>query len=179
MRPNVSSLSRHEDESLREIEAHGLSGCKYVDLIRFEGPLFFANASYLEDEINNRIVAQKDLQHIIIAANGINDIDASGEETLSLLVERLRSAGYGISLSGVNESVMLVLKRTHLFASIGGDNIYPTMEKAILSVHDKAHKDGLEEKCPLKAFCGNVRNPVSKKLWKAHWTMKKINPANL
>lgn len=149
MRPKVSSLSRHEDEGLRASDAHGLMKCEHIDLIRFEGPLFFANASYLEDEINNRIINGKYLKHIIVAANGINDIDASGEEALSLVIDRLRSAGYGISFSGINESVMKVFKRTHLLENIGRNHIYPTMEKAILAIHDQTHQDGREEECPL------------------------------
>ena len=89
------------------------------------------------------------MRHIIIVSNGINDIDASGEETLSLLVDRVRSAGVDISLSGVNESVMMVLKRTHFPEKIGEDHIYPTMERAINSIHEEAHRDGLEKNCPL------------------------------
>ncbi len=158
MRPRVSSLSRHEDEALREIDAHGLMECKYIDLVRFEGPLFFANASYLEDEINNRIQARKELKHIIIAASGINDIDASGEEALSLIINRLRSSGIGVSFCGINASVMAVLRRTHLFEMIGADHIHPTMEKAIADVHYEIHKDGDEEKCPLAIVCNVVAN---------------------
>ncbi|MBU0996083.1 MAG: SulP family inorganic anion transporter [Proteobacteria bacterium] len=156
MRPKVSSLSRHEDESLREIGANQLSACEYIDLIRFEGPLFFANASYLEDEIDDRIMNRPNLKHIIIAANGINDIDTSGEETLALIVDRLRSSGYGISLSGVNESVMSVLKRTHLYENIGSDNIFPTMEKAIRTVYDQTHRDSQETTCPLLTVCRDM-----------------------
>jgi len=79
MRPTVASLSRHEDQAFRSSFAYQLEECRYVDLIRFDGPLFFANASYLEDKINERLRAKKNLQHIIIAANGIVDMDASGE----------------------------------------------------------------------------------------------------
>lgn len=92
---------------------------------------------------------KKDLKHIIIVSNGINDIDASGEETLSLLVDRVRSAGVDISLSGVKESVMDVLQRTFFAAKIGKDHLYPTMEKAIESVHEEAHQSVEEAACPL------------------------------
>ena len=163
MRPTVSSLSKHEDEAHRDLVTHRLMECKYIDLIRFEGPLFFANASYLEDEINNRVLAKKDLKHIIIAANGINDMDASGEEALSLIIEILRSSGLGISFSGINETVMAVLKRTHLFEEIGKENIHPTMEKAILAVHYETHKDGDEEQCPLITTVSNVVKHMNKK----------------
>ena len=154
MRPVVSSLSWHEERDLRDSMAHNLKECRYIDLIRFEGTLFFANASYLEDQINKRLMEKKEIKHIIIACNGINDMDASGEDALSLTVDRVRSAGIGISLSGVNEAVMLVLKRTYLFERIGSDNIFADMERAILAVHDQTHKDSDDrDRCPLTTVC--------------------------
>ncbi len=153
MRPTVVSLSRTEDQALRSSMEHELAECRHVDLIRFDGPLFFANASYLEDEINDRLLKKKDLRHIVIAANGISDMDASGEESLSLLIDQVRSAGVDISLSGVNESVMALLKRTHLLEKIGTDHIFPTMERAICEVHGDAHLGGAETDCPLTTVC--------------------------
>ena len=90
------------------------------------------------------------LRHILIVANGINDIDASGEETLSLLIDRVRSAGIDISFSGINETVMRVCKRTHLFSKIGAEHVYPTMESAIEQIHPLIHAEEEIEACPLK-----------------------------
>lgn len=155
MRPTVPSLSRHDDEGMKDAMTHGLKECEYVDLVRFDGPLFFANASYLEDKISERMLQRKNLKHIVLVANGINDMDASGEEVLSLLVDNVRSSGVDISLSGVNESVMAVLERTHLIDRIGRDHVYPTMEKAICSVHTHTHHDDNKEElsCPLTTVC--------------------------
>jgi MFS superfamily sulfate permease-like transporter len=153
MRPKVTTLARHEDHALRCTVTHGLKECERIALVRFDAPLFFANASFLEDQITDRMQAKKGLKHIVIVANGINDIDASGEETLSLLVDRIRSAGLDVSLSGVNESVMRVLKRTHLDAKIGEDHIFPTMERAIETIHPEAHRDIEEAECPLQTVC--------------------------
>ncbi len=153
MRPKVASLARHEDEALRCVEEHGLRECEHIAVIRFDGPLFFANSSYLEDQIADRMQAKPQLKHILIVANGINDMDASGEEILSLLVDRVRSAGMDMSFSGVNESVMKVLQRTHLLAKIGEDHIYPTMEKAIGAIHADAHRNSQEIACPLTTVC--------------------------
>jgi anti-anti-sigma factor len=154
MRPKVVSLARAEDEALRCVITHGLQECSYVSLVRFDGPLFFANASYLEDKITEIMRSKKNLRHIIIVSNGINDIDASGENALSLLVDRVRSAGVDISLSGVNEAVMQVFRRTHLRAKIGQDHLFPTMEKAISTVHEHTHQLQSEEDiCPLTTAC--------------------------
>ena len=153
MRPRVANLSRTEDESLRDATAFGLKECQHIALVRFDGPLFFANASFLEDQITERMMGNDKLKHIIIVANGINDMDASGEEALSLIVDRVRSGGLDISLCGVNESVMAVLERTHLLEKIGSDHVYPTMETAICATHESAHQDGQEKNCPLTTVC--------------------------
>ncbi len=153
MRPKVVDLSLGADRVLHDCVASGLEECRYIDVVRFDGPLFFANASYLEDQIRNRRRTKKELKHIIISSSGINDIDASGEEALSLTVDRVRSAGIDISLSGVNRSVMNVLKRTHLIVKIGEDHIYPTVEEAISAVHDRTHRGGEEKNCPLNTVC--------------------------
>ena len=80
-------------------------------------------------------------------------MDASGEETLSSIVDRVRAAGLDISFSGVNESVMKVLKRTFLLEKIGEDHIYPTLEHAICSIHPHEHMDDVEGVCPLMDVC--------------------------
>jgi len=153
MRPTVASLSMSADKTLHDSTAFGLKQCEYIAVVRFDAPLFFANASYLEDQIAHRRRTMKNLKHIHIVSNGINDMDASGEEALSLIVDRVRSAGLDISLSGVHVSVMKVLKRTHLLEKIGEDHIYPTMEKAISAIHEETHRAGQEAACPLITVC--------------------------
>jgi MFS superfamily sulfate permease-like transporter len=153
MRPTVASLSMHTDESLRDSNIHGLKQCKYVSVIRFDGPLFFANASYLEAKLSQRRAEMKALRHIHIVANGINDLDASGEEVLSLMVDRVRKAGMDITFSGVNNMVMSVMRRTFLLEKIGEDHIFPTIEKAMQAFHSKVHEGVVEGDCPLLNVC--------------------------
>ncbi|MFU2210507.1 SulP family inorganic anion transporter [Solidesulfovibrio sp. C21] len=152
MRPRVASLSLTEDSAYRDASVFKLAECPYVAVVRFDGTLFFANASFLEDQITDRMQSNKNLKHIILAADGVNDMDASGEEALSLLVDRVRSAGLDISLCGVKESVMDVMKRTHLLEHIGEDHLYPDLNQALCSVHkDSWHAPG--ESCPLTSVC--------------------------
>ena len=150
MRPTVVDLSLGVDRELHDTVSFGLAECHFIDVVRFDGPLFFANAGYLEAQIRQRRLTKRDLKHIIIVANGINDIDASGQEALSFVVDRLRRAGIDISLSGVNEAVMAALVRTHLAAKIGEDHFYADIKEAIQAIHDRTHRGGTEQKCPLK-----------------------------
>ncbi|RJX30588.1 MAG: STAS domain-containing protein [Desulfarculus sp.] len=153
MRPRVAALSMHPDCSLRDAAHYKLRQCEHVAVVRFDGPLFFANASFLEDQIDERIRHMPKLRHILVVANGVNDIDASGEDTLSLIVDRVRSAGYDISFSHIKENVLEAMKRTHLLAKIGEDHIYPLASVAIGAIHESAHRDSREESCPLVNVC--------------------------
>jgi sulfate permease, SulP family len=152
MRPRVVVLSKYSDSSFRSAQDLGLRECRHIAMIRFDGPLFYANAGYLEEQISERTGAMQDLRHILIVANGINDMDASGEEMLSLIVDRVRSAGYDISFSGINENVYAVMKRTHLYEKIGRENVFPTMQKAVEEIHARSHT-GCGEECPLLSVC--------------------------
>jgi MFS superfamily sulfate permease-like transporter len=148
MHPKVTTLSMYADNSFQSAHDHGLKECRHIAMIRFDGALFYANAGYLEEKVAERIRAMPELKHIIIVSNGINDMDASGEETLSLIVDRVRSAGYGISFAGLNERVIEVMERTHLLAKIEEENIYSTVSQAVTTIHASGHTQCREE-CPL------------------------------
>ena len=149
MHPRVISLSLSPDKRLHDALTHGLKECRFIDVVRFEGPLFYANSSYLETQIAKHRQNKPRLKHILLVADGINDMDASGQEMLSLIVDRVRSAGIDISLCGVHHPVMTVLKRTHLLKKIGKDNIYPNVDMALRTIHAKTHEEKDEAECPL------------------------------
>ena len=112
----------------------------------------------LDDDAGQRSLLESFLQSrgfVVVPAS-------SGEEALALIIDRLRSAGYGISFSGVNETVMEVFNRTHLLGKIGEQNIYPTMEKAILAVHSIAHQNSVEKECPLITVCLEAEEDILK-----------------
>lgn len=162
MRPKVSSLAMQEDMSLGSTDYHGLSECPHVAVVRFEGTLFFANATYLEEQVLNFQRERPELKHIIIACGGINDIDASGEEALSLLVDRVRASGVAVSFSGLNENVIGVLKKTHLYEKIGGESFYGNVHDAIEEVFHKTHQGSSVYSCPLVSYIPNNNEEMIK-----------------
>ncbi len=149
MRPKVSLLSKTEEGTYKDQDEYGLKQCRRIAAIRFAGSLFFVNTSYLEDKVLEVVASMPNLKHILIVGNGINLIDASGEELLSLLVDRLRDAGYEVSFSGLNPSVIKAMKRTHLYEKIGEHNFFPNVATAISVIHAEAHRDSREDVCPL------------------------------
>jgi MFS superfamily sulfate permease-like transporter len=148
MRPKVTTLSMYADKSYQSARDHGLRECRHIAVIRFDGALFYANAGYLEEKVSERIRSMPELKHLLIVANGINDMDASGEEMLSLIVDRVRTAGYDISFAGLNERVLAVMKRTHLYERIGEKNIYSTIFDSVQAIHASGHTQ-CKLNCPL------------------------------
>jgi len=151
MKPQIAMLSMHPDGTYRASRIHKLSRCKHIAVIRYNGSIFFTNVNYLEEKILQVIEIMPELKHILIVGNGINEIDASGEDMVSLLVERIRGSGLDISFSGLNDHVLAVLKRTYLYEKIGEDHIYRNATRAIESIFNKAHQGSSEKRCPLRA----------------------------
>ncbi len=149
MRPGVAVLAPHSEGGLRDASRHNLEQCRYLAAIRFDGPLNFANASYLEDEVLDRVAQLPDLNHVLIVAEGINEVDASGEEMLRHLVEHLREAKYDVSFCGLKDQVVDVLKRSHLYDVLGADHQFPTQAQAIAAIYASAHPES-EPGCPYR-----------------------------
>lgn len=159
MKPRVAILAMSADNHLVSAEKYGLKECDKVAVTRFDGTLFFANASYLDDVVYEIRVAKPNLKHIILVCDGINDVDASGEEALSMLIDRTKAADIAVSLAGVKEAVMAVLERTHLIEKIGASNIYPTKEVAVQAVYEKTHlTDDEKASCPLVCYIPESKN---------------------
>ncbi len=149
MRPQVAELSLWSDGHFHSAKRRSLKQCKHLAVIRFDGPLFFANTSYLEDEVLDRVRKMPELRAILFKADGINEIDATGEDMLSLLVDRLRSGGYDVYFSGFNEDVVDTLRRSHLYEKIGKNHIFITLVDAVDKIWPSIHETTDEDACPL------------------------------
>jgi MFS superfamily sulfate permease-like transporter len=157
MRPVVAELSMNEENVLKNSEHYRLKGCRHISVVRFDGALFFANASYLDEQVGRFRTEHPDLQAILLDARGINDMDASGEEVLAMIVERLRAAGLRFAMSSVKGQVMAVMERTHLIDKIGRENFYPDTKAAVAALIEQVHGErGIPEEgctnCPLTHY---------------------------
>ncbi|MBU4394978.1 MAG: STAS domain-containing protein, partial [Proteobacteria bacterium] len=141
MRPVVASLSMNEDHVLTSAEHYRLKGCRHISVVRFDGALFFANASYLDEQVMKFRSEQPDLRYVLLDAKGINDMDASGEEALAMLVARLRAAKLGFAMCGIKGQVIVVMERTGLYNKIGKNFIFPDTETAIKSIYKEIHSN--------------------------------------
>jgi MFS superfamily sulfate permease-like transporter len=152
LRPRVALLSKSKDDTLRDALKEGLRECDHIAVVRFDGSLIFTNATYLEDKVLSYIAEKPDLMHILIASKGINDIDASGEDAISILIDTVRGSGREISFCGLKEEVLAVMERTHLIDKLGRENIYPNTRPALESIYRQIHSKGDCGDCPLKNY---------------------------
>ena len=149
MRPRISILSRDPDGTLRDSEVRKLATCDNISLIRFDGSLYFANAGYLSDTILSRVASKPDLKFVIIDAEGINSIDATGEEMLHDLAMRLESLGIELLFARAKKQIMDILKRTKFFEHHGKEKFFRLRTHAFEYAWDKLGDDHAAT-CPLK-----------------------------
>ena len=139
MRPVVARLSMNEENVLTSAEHYRLKGCRHISVVRFDGALFFANASYLDEQVAKFRTEQPDLRYILLDARGINDMDASGEEALDMLCKRVRSAKLGFAMCGVKGQVLKVMERTGLIEEIGREHMYADSKTAVAALIKQIH----------------------------------------
>jgi len=157
MRPVVASLSMNEEKVLKSAEYYRLKGCRHIAVVRFDGALFFANASYLDEQVLKFRTDKPDLRYILLDGRGINDMDASGEEALAMLVKRVRSAGVGFAMCGLKGQIISVMERTGLMEEIGQEHIYADSRTATAALIDIIHNntdlpEGGCDYCPLTQY---------------------------
>ena len=149
MKPRVAALSRAADGTLRDADIHKLETCRNIALIRFDGSLYFANTGYFEDKVLERAALKPDLKYVIIDAEGINEIDATGEEMLHNLAERLSETGVELLIARAKKQVWDVLRRTGFIEKIGEDHMFALRTQAFNYAWDKLG-DNHADTCPLR-----------------------------
>ncbi|MEQ1591302.1 MAG: SulP family inorganic anion transporter [Thiobacillaceae bacterium] len=138
MSPRVAILGRHSDGTLRDIKVYpDAPTSPHLVAIRFDGSLYFANVSYFEDAILEAVSNHPDAKFVLVVGDGINQLDASGEEVIHHLVDRLNSTGVTLIFSGLKKQVIDVMRATGLFDVVTQANIFPTQEHAIAAIYER------------------------------------------
>jgi sulfate permease, SulP family len=135
MKPDVQIFGIDKTD-LNEAEAL-VAQSEHIIALRFRGSLFFASMAFFESRIHDAIASQPDASHIIVVADGINRIDASGEWGLRQLLDVLKENSFTLAFAGLPESSKATLERTGLVDKIGEENFHVTLEKAINTIHDE------------------------------------------
>jgi SulP family sulfate permease len=149
MTPRVAILGRYHDGTLRDVKTHNLSVSENVIAMRYDGSLYFANVSFFEDTILDAVANNPRAKHLLIVSNGINQLDASGEEVIHHIVERMRANGIRVVFSGLKNQVVEIMRHSDLFDYIGQENIFSDEERALDSIYTEVRKAVPDAPCRL------------------------------
>jgi len=120
----ISVTDNDEDESKDE-------SVNAVKIVKFSGSLYFANAAYFENRMLELIAKNRDqLKYIIVDVTGINQIDASGEEVLSSLVELCSISGIEILFARA-EGIEAILQRSGFIRKFGEGRFFNRRAEAL------------------------------------------------
>jgi SulP family sulfate permease len=120
----ISVTDNDEDESKDE-------SVNAVKIVKFSGSLYFANAAYFENRMLELIAKNREqLKYIIVDVTGINQIDASGEEVLSSLVELCSISGIEILFARA-EGIEAILQRSGFIRKFGEGRFFNRRAEAL------------------------------------------------
>ena len=104
-RPHIAVLGRIKDTHyFKNISRFSEDVITYPDvlILRFDGQLFFGNQTYFRETVSTHIKKQEPpVKHLVIASAGINSIDASAQQMLSLFMEELHQKQINIYWTGL------------------------------------------------------------------------------
>ena len=120
-RPHVAEVGLVPGtQHFRNIHRHKVDTDPRVLTLRVDESLYFVNARFLEDLIQNRISNGSTLKHVVLMCSAVNEIDFSALESLEAINRRLKEAGIGLHLSEVKGPVMDRLRATHFLDELNG-----------------------------------------------------------
>ncbi len=101
-------------------------------IIRFDAPLFFANAPTFGRRLQEFIEgAERQIDLVLIVGDAITDIDTTGAEVLADILEDLDQRGLELAFAGLKGPIKDRLRDYGLYDRVGDRNFFPTTGSAV------------------------------------------------
>jgi SulP family sulfate permease len=138
MQPRSEVLGRTKDGTLAGAASHDLPPISenYV-VMRFDASLVFINSAFFEQAVMKAISQFPQAQAVLVIGDGINRVDATGEEKLRALTTDLKMAGVTLALSSLKKPVKEALIRAGLDEVIGPENLFPNKDLALRTLAER------------------------------------------
>lgn len=145
-RPHIAVVGQIPGTAtFRNVKRHAVITDPTIFSLRVDESLYFPNARFLEDQINNVVAASKDVRHVILECPAVNGIDSSALECLEIINQRLKDGGIDFHLSEVKGPVMDRLKRSHFLEELTG-KVHLRHYDAVYSIIPDLARSTLEAK---------------------------------
>ena len=109
-------------------EAELLPGCV---LVRFDAPLFFANARTFREQLERRSRSDPAPRWIVVAAEPITDVDTTAADMLHDLDVALNGRGVHLVFAEMKDPVRRKIDRYELTGTIDPAHFFPTLDDAV------------------------------------------------
>ena len=137
-RPHIATVGNVPGtEHYRNVLRHEVQTQPHVLGLRPDESLFFANARFLEDHVANAVAQQPHVRHVVLQCTAVNDIDASGLQSLEVIQQRLSDMGVALHLSEVKGPVMDRLQGTDFLQGLTG-HVFLTHHQAVQALKSEA-----------------------------------------
>ncbi len=144
MKPRIVVLGRHPDGTLRDALRNRLETSEYIIALRVDGSLYFASVASFEDSVIEAINKHPKARYFLLASEGINRIDASGEWSLMQLAGRLKEKNIKFIIAGMKNAPMDILRSTGFVKEIGEESFFPSADTAVEYIYGYLLEDGIE-----------------------------------
>jgi SulP family sulfate permease len=133
-RPHVAVVGQIPGTThFRNVTRHSVVTDPEILSLRVDASLYFPNARFIEDLVNDSVAANAAVRHVILECPAVNTIDASALESLEAINARLKDGGIALHLSEVKGPVMDQLKRSHFLQDLTG-KVHLTQYDAVASI---------------------------------------------
>jgi SulP family sulfate permease len=138
MQPRSEVLGRTKDGTLAGAASHDLPAIsEHYVVMRFDASLVFINSAFFEQAVMKALSQFPQARAVLVIGNGINQVDATGEEKLRALAADLKMAGVTLMLSGLKKQVREAMARAGLDDVIGQDNLFPSKDIALRTLAER------------------------------------------
>ena len=134
-RPHVAVVGQIPGTmNFRNVARHAVVTDPEILSLRVDASLYFPNARFIEDRVNEAVAANPAVRHVILECPAVNTIDASALESLEAINHRLKDGGITLHLSEVKGPIMDRLKRSHFLDELTG-KVHMTQYDAVSSIN--------------------------------------------
>ena len=121
-------------------------------IYRFDGPLFFANATTFRDEIRRLAKAEPKPTWILIAAEPVTDVDTTAADVLTELDEALNAQGISLVFAELKDPVRAKIERYGLTRTIDPHHFFPTIGAAVAAFRAETGAQWTDDGHPLRSL---------------------------
>ena len=146
-KPNIATLAVNKKgrliNSIRDSKA---LECSNLKILRIDGSMYFGSIEKISDYLSN-LYEENEIQHVLIAADGINFIDLAAAEWLTHEIINWQESRGGIYLAGLKRVSQDIIQKGGFASKMGSEVFFEDKKHAIAAIHKN-----LDQPCKVKAF---------------------------